>query len=278
LKPTLGSGEFLFWEYPLAYWIEKQGYDVSYISGVDTHRDGPGLLRSRSFLSVGHDEYWSLEMFNNVREARDAGVNLAFFSGDTCWGVILFLHNGKDEPYRGITRIGQFGPFDEDLVRVFPSIKKLKFNGPSEATLIGARNDAPGMGVADWICTDPEHWLYAGTGMKEGDRIPALVGFEYNGHPADIPGLRVVAKGEIKHAPNYQPAGNYAATIYPGPRDNWVFNASTFWWADGLAEPPGYIRPYHSPNYTLPTDKLKGPDARVQRMTTNLFSKFLGKG
>ena len=48
---------------------EKMGYDVSYISNVDTHADPNGLLRARAWLSVGHDEYWSLEMFNNVRAA-----------------------------------------------------------------------------------------------------------------------------------------------------------------------------------------------------------------
>jgi len=31
---------------------------------------------------VGHDEYWSLEMFNNVKAGVAAGVNAAFFSGD----------------------------------------------------------------------------------------------------------------------------------------------------------------------------------------------------
>ena len=33
-------------------------------------------------MSVGHDEYWSAEQRNNVEAARDAGVNLAFFSGN----------------------------------------------------------------------------------------------------------------------------------------------------------------------------------------------------
>src|SRR5205823_1553242 len=54
-----GSGEFLLWEFPLAFWMEKEGYDVSYISNVDTHADPKGLLRAKAFLSVGHDEYWS---------------------------------------------------------------------------------------------------------------------------------------------------------------------------------------------------------------------------
>ncbi len=57
-----GSGEFLLWEFPLAFWMEKEGYDVSYISNVDTHADSEGLRRAKAWLSVGHDEYWSLDM------------------------------------------------------------------------------------------------------------------------------------------------------------------------------------------------------------------------
>ena len=26
---SVGSGEFLLWEFPLAYWMEQQGYDVT---------------------------------------------------------------------------------------------------------------------------------------------------------------------------------------------------------------------------------------------------------
>ena len=63
---TNGSGEFLMTEFPLAFWLEKEGYDVTYISNVDTHADGRGLLRAKVFLSVGHDEYWTERMFENV--------------------------------------------------------------------------------------------------------------------------------------------------------------------------------------------------------------------
>jgi hypothetical protein len=37
IKASGGSGEYLPWEFPLAYWLEKHGYDVSYISNIDTH-------------------------------------------------------------------------------------------------------------------------------------------------------------------------------------------------------------------------------------------------
>src|SRR6516225_1496238 len=86
-----GSGEFLLWEFPLAFWMEKEGYDVSYISNVDTHTASAGLGRAKAWLSVGHDEYWSLDMFHNVHEAIAAGINVAFLSSDTCWGLIPFM-------------------------------------------------------------------------------------------------------------------------------------------------------------------------------------------
>ena len=53
---TNGSGEFLLWEFPLAFWMESSGYDVTYISNLDTHNDFESLTRAKGFLSVGHDE------------------------------------------------------------------------------------------------------------------------------------------------------------------------------------------------------------------------------
>lgn len=48
-----------------------------YVSGLDTHGDAAGLARVKGFLSVGHDEYWSQRMFDNVVRARDAGLSLS---------------------------------------------------------------------------------------------------------------------------------------------------------------------------------------------------------
>jgi hypothetical protein len=261
-----GSGEFLLWEFPLAFWMEKEGYDVSYISNVDTHADASGLLRAKAWLSVGHDEYWSLDMFNHVKAAVAAGVNVAFFSGNTCCGVIPFLPSTTGVPHRVISRIGQFGPIQEEAVKGgFPELRNLKHNGPNEATLIGARSTFPVTGGADWICANDKHWIFEGTGMKNGDGIPGLVGWEWHGDPADIPGLEIVAKGELT---NRNTKGTYTATIYPGPKGNFVFNAATIWWSDGLSEPPGYQHP------SAHGAKPRGPDPRVQRITANLLNRF----
>ncbi|MET0929861.1 MAG: N,N-dimethylformamidase beta subunit family domain-containing protein, partial [Aeromicrobium sp.] len=69
-------------EYPLVRFMEKNGYDVSYIAGVDTDRNGALLKKHKTFVSMGHDEYWSKGQRANVEAARDAGVNLAFLSGN----------------------------------------------------------------------------------------------------------------------------------------------------------------------------------------------------
>jgi hypothetical protein len=69
-------------EYPMVRWLERNGYDVSYFTGVDSTTRGSLISRHKAFLSVGHDEYWSGPQRANVTAARDAGVNLAFFSGN----------------------------------------------------------------------------------------------------------------------------------------------------------------------------------------------------
>ena len=69
-------------EYPMVRWLERNGYDVSYFTDVDSDRRGAEILEHEAFLSVGHDEYWSAGQRANVEAARDAGVDLAFFSGN----------------------------------------------------------------------------------------------------------------------------------------------------------------------------------------------------
>ena len=55
-----------------------------------------------------------------------------------------------------------------------------------------------GVGFADWTCEDPGHWVFEGTGMKKGDRVAQLVGWEFHGPPlGDQPGLSVLSCGPV---------------------------------------------------------------------------------
>lgn len=262
---STGSGEWFLWEFPFAYWMEEHGYDVSYISNQDTHHDPKGLLRAKGLLSVGHDEYWSLEMFRNVEAAVAAGVNVGFFSGNAVCGRILLAPDARGRRDRAFERIGVFGPPGGTFE--FQAMSSLRHERPYANELVGAHSTGPVTGGADWVCALPEHWLFAGTGMKRGDGIPGLVGWEWHGDPAKIPGLEIVASAPTQSAPNKPNGGLFTATVYPGPRGSVVFNAGTCWWADGLSAPPGYVRPSV---YTSP----QGPDWRVQRITANVLERF----
>ncbi len=89
-------------EYPMVRWLERNGYDVSYTTGVDTDRRGSELLEHRVFMPVGHDEYWSGGERANVEAARAEGVHIAIFSGNhgfwkTRWENSI---DGSNTPYR----------------------------------------------------------------------------------------------------------------------------------------------------------------------------------
>jgi hypothetical protein len=89
-------------EYPAVRFLEQNGYDVTYFSGVDTDRFGSALTNHRVFLSVGHDEYWSSAQRANVAAARDAGVNLQFLSGNEMYWHVRYEPSADPSatPYR----------------------------------------------------------------------------------------------------------------------------------------------------------------------------------
>lgn len=243
---TNGSGEFLMTEFPLAFWLEKEGYDVSYISNIDTHSDGEGLLRGKVFLSVGHDEYWTQQMFDNVSKARDQGLNIAFLSGNSVSGRVELLPNNNRQPNKIIRYMDRF---------------------KNEEELLG--DNSYGVGLAAWTCQAPDHWIFEGTGMKKGDSIPELVGWEYHGPPlaTDHKDLVVLAEGNVRKFWGEPTNRKYAATIYTEPKGNYVFNAATCWWSKLLSAPPGFMEP--------PYRYFREGDERVRQITRNLLNRMI---
>ena len=69
-------------EYPMVRFLEANGYDISYFTGIDAARNGTLILNHKIYVAAGHDEYWSGPHRVNVEQARDAGVNMAFFTGN----------------------------------------------------------------------------------------------------------------------------------------------------------------------------------------------------
>ena len=239
------------WEHPLSFWLEQQGYDVTYCSNLDLDRDPEVLRRCKVFLSVGHDEYWTRPMYENAMAARDRGVSFGFFSGNSlCQELVTYPSSATGRPLGVFARKKRFE--DEDL-------------------LMGVKSYGPGYG--DWTVIRADHWMFDGVGMRNGDAIVGLIGWEFHGTPCTkIPGLVEVARSKLAPRsvrPGRDADGWHSAVIYPWSKGNWVFNAGTIWWAEGLSGPPG-----HAPAGSQ-IARTMGVDERVERITTNLLQRFL---
>ena len=253
---SIGSGEWLCFEFPLAYWLEQHGYDVTYCSNRDC-LDPDQIRRCRTFLSVGHDEYWDLRQYDAVKQAIAGGTNVLWLCGNSVFVVSPFGPSSDGRPDRTLERAGHFAGLTDAEVdrarRVFS--EDYRRIGPDESLLIGARTVIPFNGGGDWTCVKPDHWMFEGTGLKAGDSIPGLVAWEHHGAPAPLPGLEVVAAGTV-WAGGTAPSA-YTATIYPGPKGNFVFNAATIFWSQALSSPPGHGERDREKNPRVPNDRCQ---------------------
>jgi hypothetical protein len=177
-----GTGEFLFQEIRMVRFLEREGYDVSYQSSVDTHTGGSAnLQRHKLFMMAGHDEYWSKTMRDNVEAARDNGVNLAFFGANTAYLQIRLEPsiNAPSEQNRTVTsyKNAAFDPVvgPESTVR----FRDPQINRP-EASLLGAMYQKD---PVDWYVqikdVDCPTWLCSNvTFVNNKIVLPGLLGHE----------------------------------------------------------------------------------------------------
>jgi hypothetical protein len=88
-----GPQDFIFGEeFSTIYWLEENGYNVSYVTAADIANE-PGLLsKAQVYLDTGHDEYWSQSQYNNVLAAEKAGVSVASFSGNQVYWDIAYTN------------------------------------------------------------------------------------------------------------------------------------------------------------------------------------------
>jgi len=212
----VGAGDFLHnigpaaMEFDMVRWLEHEGYNVTYITDVDTHEDVNRLLRAKGFLSVGHDEYWTDEMQSHVVQARDQGVGLGFFGSNYLYWQVKLLPDSNGVPNRTLA----LGPKADHCIdptegltqtqcsadsdcstgqqcgfKVAYNSLNIDANGVSETeqAIVGGM-DQPGIvldvhyGSDIYISNDTplDHWVFANTDLKFGDVIPGLIGVEVN--------------------------------------------------------------------------------------------------
>lgn len=253
-----GSGEFFSREYDLVRWLERNGFDVSYSTSVDTNRNGAALLNHDGFVSGGHDEYWSREMYDAATAARDAGVNLAFLAANDVYWQVRFGPSAAGVPDRLMVcyKSAALDP-TADPRRETTRWRQWPLVRPEQA-LLGVQFVGGLDRAFPWVVRNADHWLYSGTGLHEGDTIPYLVAGEAD---ALFPGTAVPpgdSQALLSASPIVDKGGTSAVSsgsIYRAPSGAWVFTAGTFRW-------PWYL------------DRLGYADARIQRATANLLNRF----
>lgn len=184
--------QFGTWELPFVQWAERSGYTLEYAANSDLEFRPDLLKHYRLVLSVGHDEYWSAPMRDHLEQFLRGGGNVAFFSGNTCcWQVrsedagralVCFKQAFRDDPY--------FTAGKHALVSTLWShhlVARPENQLTGVGFLWGGYHKSHGQfmdGKAEFTVHRPEHWLVAGTGLKQGGTFggkDTIVGYECDG-------------------------------------------------------------------------------------------------
>ncbi|HKW21173.1 MAG TPA: N,N-dimethylformamidase beta subunit family domain-containing protein, partial [Ktedonobacterales bacterium] len=215
-----GAGHFLWYEYPMLRWAEKNGFDMTYTTDVDTDLNTNPLTNHKAFFSVGHDEYWSKAMRDNVEAARDAGVNLGFFSANAAYWQIRFEPNAAGVPdrvmvgYKDFATINQ-APGPDPMYGVNNAVVTALWRDPvvnrPELSMIGAMYlDQNKTVERPYVVTNASSWVFANTGFVNGTSVNGIVGYEYDNsftdpstpgysqyHTFSPPGLQVLSVSPV---------------------------------------------------------------------------------
>jgi Phage-related protein, tail component len=278
-----GAGDFLHWELYFIRWMERNGYDVTYSTDIDTHVAGANLLQHKAVLSVGHPEYWTHEMRQAFEAARDGGTSLAFFSANAVYSqvrfepspvtgvpnrVVVAYKDANLDPVNNPVNVGGYNP---SLTTV--PFRSSPINNP-EQSLIGimyadyfnAENPA-----LPYVVQNSNNWVYSGTGLANGSSVPGILGYELDQYfsNAPAPAADTATYVLLSNSPfagvNGQNFGN--SSIHEAPSGAWVFGAGTIDWSWGLdsyVPPPG-----------INTRGVAAPSPAIQQATANILNKFL---
>ncbi len=276
------NGKPLFYTltYPMIRWLEHQGIEVTYGSSIDLHVSPDILQNRRSFVSIGHDEYWSYEMRQTVETAISHGINAAVFGGNTMFRQIRW-----EDSRLGNSRVmtcymdANLDPFNVgsgttspvDPSRTTTAWRNPPLNRPENAVLGAMYGDGfhtPPAKPGDFLATNTSQWIYQGTGMKDGDTILGVIGYEFDAvfhNGFEPPNVIALSRSPIcTDNLGCGVIGN--TTIYQSAAGGWVFNASSMEWPNGLDHFAAYCG-----------QDCPALDQRFERITRNLIDRFEGR-
>jgi hypothetical protein len=181
-------------EYNLVRFLEREGYDVSYQTDVDTDIDPSGLLQHRLVMVAGHDEYWSKSMRDAFDAARDAGTNLAFTGSNAAYWQVRYADDHRTlVGYKSQSDPEPDPALKTDLFRALvPPRPECELMGVMHLRLRPHESGPVDYTVTDAANSDP--W-FVGTGFKPGDKVLDVVGNEWDSLPDPPPPADCVKPG-----------------------------------------------------------------------------------
>jgi hypothetical protein len=251
-----GGGNFLGGVFEVVALVESLGLDATYSTSLDTHARPELVKHHRVWISPAHDEYWSLEMRTGVENARDAGTNLMFL-GANCMYRRIRLVDSLRGPNRLVInyRIAADDPLNGiDPARVTTSWREAPAARP-ESTVTGTFYESNPVS-ADMVIVAADAWMFAGTGVHNGDRWPKVVGNEYDRVTLEAPTpptIQVLAHSPVRLRGRQRYSD---MTYYTTDSGAAVFSAGSIWFE----------------RHVLPG--ATGPDAQIVAMMANLLRAF----
>ena len=218
---------------------------------------------------MGHDEYWSKEMFDAAAAARDAGVNLGFFGADAAYWQIRFEPSTDGSANRVMVCYKDVGLDPVQGPTTTVNFRSAPVNRP-EQTLMGVQftSQVNFGNNTDYAVTNGANWAYAGTGLGDGATVPKIVGYEMDRFMPEYPGPTAINQTLLSHSPyvNADGVADYAnSSIYQAPSGALVFGAGTISWSQALDNGDSIVY-WSSFNVVSPA---------IQAMTANILNAFL---
>ena len=188
---TLWESGWRNWEQPFVEWIERAGYQIDYAVNSDLEFFPEMLENYRLVLSVGHDEYWSSPMRDNLENFISNGGNVAFLSGNTAFWQVRSEDNG-----RALTcwKEPELDPlYNRGDHKLLSTVWCHHLVDRPENHLTGVSFAYGGYynffdqyidGKGAYTIHRPDHWIFEGTGLARGDLLGGrdkLIGYECDG-------------------------------------------------------------------------------------------------
>lgn len=245
-------------EWRLLAWLEREGFGYDFYSEHQLHAGLLDLDAYKVLIISTHPEYWSREMYDRVKSwVWERGGRLMYLGGNGINCEVEFVDEAtlRFKNYRG-TGPGTVS-FDDPETGEFRE-SRFHRTHESEANLLGVvTTDAGIMTSAPYRVIAPDHWAFAGTGLRAGDVFGAESLHERcpggaSGHETD------------KISPSTPPQAVHLAKGL-NPEDGGA-DIVTYETASGGAV-------YSVGSITWPASVLVDP--AVSRITANVLSRFL---